>query len=95
MTLPPHPSKPHNIYQDHFKGILPGLLLSRVSSPTLGSLSAIHSPLGFSASPSTSLHILMGAYQVPGPGLSPAIKLGWVGELAAAPDLSLPSPTPQ
>ena len=38
---------------------------------------------GFSASPTHSLHILKGAYQVPDPGLSPAIMPGWVGGLAA------------
>lgn len=50
---------------------------------------------GFSAFLSVSLHIVKGAYQVPDPGLSPAIMSGWAAGLAAQLPTSLPSPTPQ
>lgn len=47
---------------------------------------------GFFTSVGISLRIFRGAYQVPGPGLSPVMS-GWVGWLA--PHFFLPSFTPE
>lgn len=75
-------------------GILPGRpsLPGPPPQPSGTSLQFTLSITGFSASPTLSLHIFKGAYQVPNPRLSPAIVPGWVGGLAAQ---LLTSPTPQ
>ena len=85
LPRPVHPSRPYNLYQDHYKGILPGppTFPGSPPPPSGTSLQLTLPTTGSCASPSTSLHILKGAYQVPGPGLSPAIMPGWWGGLAA------------
>lgn len=79
LPHPAHPSQPYHLYQNHYKGILPGppTFPGSPPPPSGTSLQLTLPTTGSSASPSTSLHILKGAYQVPGPGLSPAIMPGW------------------
>lgn len=70
------------------RAFCPAFRLPRASSPRPRSLSPALSMSGFFTPVGISLHIFRGAYQLPVPGLSPAMS-GWVGWLA--PDFFLPS----
>lgn len=68
LPCPVHSSRPYNLYQDHYKGILLVLLLSGIPLPPPPgtSLQLTHPNTGFSAS-RISLLIFSSAYHDPGP----------------------------